>query len=314
MAQLLGYADLDGAHRARRRAAARAGSPTPSARPARRYVSVEADLGELARGLRRPGRAASSARRWRCRSARRSVDVCYSSNVLEHVPDPERMLEEMVRVVRPGGLVFCSYTLWLSPWGGHETSPWHYLGGHCAARRYTAPARAPAQERLRRRSMYAAFAGRVGALGAAPPGRATSCTCCRATTRAGPGGWRRCPACASSRPGTSRWCCAAAERAAPGPSPPFGASAPCPRRDTGGVLRHGTSRGWSRSHELGSSPHAARSPVSTMIAAVLAALLALGTVVGVVSAVNSTARTASPTPSSARRVRHPLTSLPHRRP
>ncbi len=66
-----------------------------------------------------------------------SVDVCLSSNVLEHVPDPERMADEMVRITRPGGLVYLSYTLWLSPWGGHETSPWHYLGGHYAARRFT---------------------------------------------------------------------------------------------------------------------------------------------------------------------------------
>jgi hypothetical protein len=29
-----------------------------------------------------------------------------------------------------------SYTIWLGPWGGHETSPWHLLGGHRAARRY----------------------------------------------------------------------------------------------------------------------------------------------------------------------------------
>ncbi len=64
------------------------------------------------------------------------MDIAYSSNVLEHVPDPERMAEEMLRVTRPGGLVVLSYTLWLSPWGGHETSPWHYLGGERAARRY----------------------------------------------------------------------------------------------------------------------------------------------------------------------------------
>jgi hypothetical protein len=46
------------------------------------------------------------------------------------------MADEMVRVVRPGGLVAISYTLWFGPWGGHETSPWHFLGGHRAARRY----------------------------------------------------------------------------------------------------------------------------------------------------------------------------------
>ena len=65
-----------------------------------------------------------------------SADICLSSNVLEHVPQPERMADEMVRVTRPGGIVYLSYTNWLSPWGGHETSPWHYLGGDRAARRY----------------------------------------------------------------------------------------------------------------------------------------------------------------------------------
>ena len=46
------------------------------------------------------------------------------------------MAEEMVRVTRPGGLAFISYTTWFGPWGGHETSPWHYLGGYPAAERY----------------------------------------------------------------------------------------------------------------------------------------------------------------------------------
>lgn len=65
-----------------------------------------------------------------------AVDICYSSNTLEHVRDPHRMLAELVRVTKPGGLVIVSFTNWLSPYGGHETAPWHYLGGHYAARRY----------------------------------------------------------------------------------------------------------------------------------------------------------------------------------
>jgi SAM-dependent methyltransferase len=65
-----------------------------------------------------------------------TVDVCYSSNVLEHVPQPERMADEMVRVTRPGGLVFLSYNNWFAPNGGHETAPWHFLGGRYAADRY----------------------------------------------------------------------------------------------------------------------------------------------------------------------------------
>jgi SAM-dependent methyltransferase len=63
-------------------------------------------------------------------------DVVFSSNVLEHVPDPMGLIEEMIRATRPGGLVYVSYTNWYSPWGGHEMSPWHYLGPGFAERRY----------------------------------------------------------------------------------------------------------------------------------------------------------------------------------
>lgn len=65
-----------------------------------------------------------------------SVDVCYSSNVLEHVAKPWVMLDEMCRVTKPGGTVFASFTPWYSPWGGHETAPWHFLGGYYARQRY----------------------------------------------------------------------------------------------------------------------------------------------------------------------------------
>jgi SAM-dependent methyltransferase len=64
------------------------------------------------------------------------ADVVFSSNVLEHVPDPMGLIEEMIRVTRPGGLVYLSYCNWYSPWGGHEMSPWHYLGAGYARRRY----------------------------------------------------------------------------------------------------------------------------------------------------------------------------------
>ncbi|SDS78411.1 Methyltransferase domain-containing protein [Jiangella sp. DSM 45060] len=100
-----------------------------------RYVSVDSDLGELsARGRPEPGTVMGSGMALPIRDA--AADVCYSSNVLEHVPDPWTMAEEMLRVTRPGGIVYLSFTVWLSPWGGHETAPWHYLGGESAARRY----------------------------------------------------------------------------------------------------------------------------------------------------------------------------------
>ncbi len=65
-----------------------------------------------------------------------SIDIAYSSNVLEHVARPWAMADEMVRVLRPGGVLFLSFTPWFSPWGGHETAPWHFLGGKYAANRY----------------------------------------------------------------------------------------------------------------------------------------------------------------------------------
>lgn len=65
-----------------------------------------------------------------------AADVCFSSNVLEHVPDPERFLREMIRVTRPGGIVYVAFTNWYSPWGGHGTSPWHYFGGEWALDRF----------------------------------------------------------------------------------------------------------------------------------------------------------------------------------
>ena len=65
-----------------------------------------------------------------------SADVCFSSNVLEHVADPVGLIDEMIRVTRPGGVIYLSFTNWYSPWGGHEMSPWHLLGADFAARRF----------------------------------------------------------------------------------------------------------------------------------------------------------------------------------
>jgi len=65
-----------------------------------------------------------------------TFDISHSSNVLEHVTDPRLFFDEMLRVVRRDGIMFLAFTNWFSPFGGHETSPWHYLGGDRAAERY----------------------------------------------------------------------------------------------------------------------------------------------------------------------------------
>ncbi len=99
------------------------------------YFGVDPDVGEMgARGEVDGGMVRASGMALPFRDG--CVDVCYSSNVLEHVARPELMLSEMARVTRAGGTLYVSFTPWLSPWGGHETAPWHFLGGHFARRRY----------------------------------------------------------------------------------------------------------------------------------------------------------------------------------
>ncbi len=100
------------------------------------YYSLDADVGELSGlGDIASGTVIGSGMQLPFRDG--AFDVCYSSNVLEHVSQPWVMAEEMTRVTRSGGTVFISYTVWFGPWGGHETAPWHYLGGMRARRRYT---------------------------------------------------------------------------------------------------------------------------------------------------------------------------------
>jgi SAM-dependent methyltransferase len=120
---------------------------------------VEPDPGEL-RSRGEPHRNSVVGDGYRLPIQDASADVSFSSNVLEHVPDPGGFIDEMVRVTRPGGIVYLSYTLWLSPWGGHETSPWHLLGGTYAARRYTRRHGHPPKNRYGT-SLFAIGAGRI---------------------------------------------------------------------------------------------------------------------------------------------------------
>lgn len=98
-------------------------------------VLIDADIDEIQlHGRRTPGSVVGLAERAPLPDG--AVDISFSSNLLEHVRDLPGTCDEIVRVVRPGGVAVLSYTIWLGPWGGHETSPWHLLGGHRAARRY----------------------------------------------------------------------------------------------------------------------------------------------------------------------------------
>ena len=57
-----------------------------------------------------------------------NYDLVICSNVLEHLSQPESFLSRANQLLSPGGRFYLSWTNWLSPWGGHEFSPWHYLG------------------------------------------------------------------------------------------------------------------------------------------------------------------------------------------
>lgn len=101
------------------------------------YIPVEPDVGEMAAaGIHIPGSVRGSGLDLPFRDS--SFDIVYSSNVAEHVPDWQRMGNEMFRVTAPGGVMILSYTIWLGPFGGHETGLWaHYIGGAFARDRYT---------------------------------------------------------------------------------------------------------------------------------------------------------------------------------
>ncbi|MFP7365866.1 class I SAM-dependent methyltransferase [Corynebacterium callunae] len=100
------------------------------------YFSVEPDVGEMsAAGIKVAGSVRGSGLDLPLLD--NSCDIIYSSNVAEHVADPWRMGSEMLRVTKPGGIAVLSYTIWLGPFGGHETGMWqHYVGGEFAREHY----------------------------------------------------------------------------------------------------------------------------------------------------------------------------------
>lgn len=57
-----------------------------------------------------------------------TYDLVICSNVLEHLAKPGEFLDSVHRILTPQGQLYLSWTNWLSPWGGHEFSPFHYLG------------------------------------------------------------------------------------------------------------------------------------------------------------------------------------------
>ena len=70
-------------------------------------------------------------------------DLVVCSNVLEHLAKPEAFLRQAHELLAEHGTLYLSWTNWLSPWGGHEFSPFHYLGAKTGARIYDALSKRP---------------------------------------------------------------------------------------------------------------------------------------------------------------------------
>ncbi len=92
-----------------------------------RVIPVDADLAELeAAGAAPEGALVADAGALPLGDG--SVDGVFCSNLLEHTPNASDVILETERVLRRGGWGYVSWTNWFSPWGGHEITPYHYLG------------------------------------------------------------------------------------------------------------------------------------------------------------------------------------------
>ena len=98
-----------------------------------------------------------------------SVDGVFCSNMLEHTPTPERVIAEIERVLRPGGWGYISWTNWLSPWGGHSISPYHYLGPRLGPRVHDR-LHGPAAKNRVGEGLFPTYIGRMLRLVRARPG------------------------------------------------------------------------------------------------------------------------------------------------
>jgi len=98
-------------------------------------VAVEGDLAELQRDTA-VSEGAMVADAGRLPLPDGCVDGVFCSNMLEHARDTSAVAHEMARVMAPGGWGYVSWTNWYSPWGGHDMTPYQYLGPSRGPRLY----------------------------------------------------------------------------------------------------------------------------------------------------------------------------------
>lgn len=85
-----------------------------------------------------------------------AFDLVLCASLIEHVGSPERLLPEIARVLRPGGICYLSFPPFYSPVGGHQFAPFHLLGERAALWLYR---RTRGRRGLGWRERYVASAG-----------------------------------------------------------------------------------------------------------------------------------------------------------
>lgn len=65
-----------------------------------------------------------------------SIDAVFCSSMLEHASDTDGVIAELGRVLRPRGWGYVSWTNWYSPHGGHDMTPYQFLGPNLGPRLY----------------------------------------------------------------------------------------------------------------------------------------------------------------------------------
>jgi SAM-dependent methyltransferase len=63
-----------------------------------------------------------------------SFSVVFCASLIEHVPHPTALLQEIRRVLELGGLGYLSFPPFYTPAGGHQFKPYHLLGEKLAVR------------------------------------------------------------------------------------------------------------------------------------------------------------------------------------
>lgn len=90
-------------------------------------IAIDIEL-ERARHARQDGVQAAVSDANALQFKDNTLDLILSINVLEHLEQPRRFVDEAYRCLRPGGYLYLAWTNWLSPMGGHDFMPFHYLG------------------------------------------------------------------------------------------------------------------------------------------------------------------------------------------